>query len=160
MDKLRLVMSGVMLTVALGGLPACGESDDVRDDQATDNVAEKHERAAGKHDAGATKPSAAKDIVSIAVADGRFKTLAKALTDAKLVETLQGKGPFTVFAPTDAAFEALGQATLGALTTSRTTWSRPTCRPPRSRPVRPRPPAGCRRSCRSRAPPSRSTTPP
>ena len=59
--------------------------------------------------------------MSIAVADGRFTTLAKALTNAKLVETLQGAGPFTVFAPTDAAFEALGQETLGKLTTEQLT---------------------------------------
>lgn len=44
------------------------------------------------------------DIVSTALADGRFGTLGKLLTEAKLLETLQGKGPFTVFAPTDEAF--------------------------------------------------------
>nr|MCU0255339.1 fasciclin domain-containing protein [Vicinamibacterales bacterium] len=40
-----------------------------------------------------------KDIVDTAVAAGNFKTLAKLLTDAGLVETLKGAGPFTVFAP-------------------------------------------------------------
>jgi len=53
-----------------------------------------------------------KDIVDTAVADGRFKTLATALTAAGLVETLKGKGPFTVFAPTDDAFAKLPKATL------------------------------------------------
>ncbi|HYW49669.1 MAG TPA: fasciclin domain-containing protein, partial [Gemmatimonadaceae bacterium] len=48
--------------------------------------------------------AAGKDIVETAVAAGTFNTLAKALTAAGLVETLKGKGPFTVFAPTDAAF--------------------------------------------------------
>ena len=47
-------------------------------------------------------------IVDIAVADGRFTTLVAALQAADLVETLQGDGPFTVFAPTDEAFAALG----------------------------------------------------
>jgi len=42
----------------------------------------------------------AKDIVETAVAAGNFKTLATALTAAGLVDTLKGKGPFTVFAPT------------------------------------------------------------
>ena len=44
----------------------------------------------------------AKDIVDTAVAAGQFKTLATALQAAGLIETLKGKGPFTVFAPTDA----------------------------------------------------------
>jgi uncharacterized surface protein with fasciclin (FAS1) repeats len=48
-----------------------------------------------------------KDIVDTAVAAGTFKTLAAALQAAGLVETLKGKGPFTVFAPTDAAFAKL-----------------------------------------------------
>ena len=46
-------------------------------------------------------------IVDIAVADENFSTLVAALTEAELVETLQGEGPFTVFAPTDAAFADL-----------------------------------------------------
>jgi uncharacterized surface protein with fasciclin (FAS1) repeats len=56
-----------------------------------------------------------KDIVETAVAAGTFNTLAKALTAAGLIETLKGKGPFTVFAPTDAAFAKLPAATLAAL---------------------------------------------
>ena len=47
-----------------------------------------------------------------AVAAGKFKTLAAALTAADLVETLKGKGPFTVFAPTDEAFGKLPKGTL------------------------------------------------
>jgi uncharacterized surface protein with fasciclin (FAS1) repeats len=57
---------------------------------------------------GAGRASAqAQDIVETAVAAGSFTTLAKALTEAGLVETLKGAGPFTVFAPTDAAFAKL-----------------------------------------------------
>jgi uncharacterized surface protein with fasciclin (FAS1) repeats len=62
-----------------------------------------------------TEPAAAQTIVDVAVADGRFTTLATALTEADLVETLQGEGPFTVFAPTDEAFAALPDGTLEAL---------------------------------------------
>jgi len=57
----------------------------------------------------------AKDLVDTAVAAGNFKTLATALTAAGLVDTLKGKGPFTVFAPTDAAFAKIPKADLDAL---------------------------------------------
>jgi uncharacterized surface protein with fasciclin (FAS1) repeats len=57
----------------------------------------------------------AKDIVDTAVAAGNFKTLATALQAAGLIETLKGKGPFTVFAPTDAAFAKVPKADLDAL---------------------------------------------
>lgn len=55
------------------------------------------------------------DIVDTAVKAGSFKTLAAALTAADLVKTLKGKGPFTVFAPTDEAFAKLPKATLDDL---------------------------------------------
>ena len=55
------------------------------------------------------------DIVDIASTDGNFTTLTAALGAADLVETLQGPGPFTVFAPTDAAFAALPAGTLESL---------------------------------------------
>jgi uncharacterized surface protein with fasciclin (FAS1) repeats len=56
-----------------------------------------------------------KDIVETATAAGSFKTLAKALEAADLVDTLKGKGPYTVFAPTDEAFARLPAATLNDL---------------------------------------------
>ena len=52
------------------------------------------------------------DIVDTAVAAGSFNTLDAALTAAGLVETLKGEGPFTVFAPTDAAFAGLPAGTV------------------------------------------------
>ena len=58
------------------------------------------------------KPSPSKDIVDTAVAAGSFKTLATALQAAGLVDTLKGKGPFTVFAPTDEAFAKLPPGTV------------------------------------------------
>ncbi|MBK9375536.1 MAG: fasciclin domain-containing protein [Holophagales bacterium] len=57
----------------------------------------------------------AKDIVDTAVAAGSFNTLATALKAAGLVDTLKGKGPFTVFAPTDDAFKKLPAGTLEKL---------------------------------------------
>jgi transforming growth factor-beta-induced protein len=62
----------------------------------------------------ATNPKKA-DIVDTAVAAGSFKTLAAALGAANLVDTLKGKGPFTVFAPTDAAFAKLPKGTVESL---------------------------------------------
>lgn len=58
---------------------------------------------------------AAKDIVKTAIKAGNFKTLVTALKAADLVKTLKGKGPFTVFAPTDEAFAKIPKADLDAL---------------------------------------------
>jgi uncharacterized surface protein with fasciclin (FAS1) repeats len=62
----------------------------------------------------------AKDIVDTAVAAGDFKTLAVALEKAGLIDTLKGKGPFTVFAPTDAAFAKVPKKDLDALLADKT----------------------------------------
>lgn len=59
--------------------------------------------------------SAGKDIVDTAASAGNFTTLVAAVKAAGLVETLRGEGPFTVFAPTDAAFAALPDGTLDSL---------------------------------------------
>ncbi|MBE9196045.1 MULTISPECIES: fasciclin domain-containing protein [Synechocystis] len=55
------------------------------------------------------------NIVEIAVADDRFSTLVTAVTAANLVDVLQSPGPFTVFAPTDAAFAKLPPGTITTL---------------------------------------------
>jgi len=55
------------------------------------------------------------DIVETAIAAGSFKTLVKAVDAAGLVQTLKGKGPFTVFAPTDDAFAKLPKGTVESL---------------------------------------------
>src|SRR3954467_4595394 len=65
--------------------------------------------------AAATSLAFAADIVETAVSAGQFKTLVTALKEANLVDTLKGKGPFTVFAPTDEAFAKLPAGTLDAL---------------------------------------------
>jgi uncharacterized surface protein with fasciclin (FAS1) repeats len=56
-----------------------------------------------------------KNIVETAVADGRFTTLVAAVQAAGLADTLSGQGPFTVFAPTDAAFAKLPAGTVATL---------------------------------------------
>ena len=60
-------------------------------------------------------PAAANTIVDIAVGDERFSTLVAAVSAAGLVETLQGPGPFTVYAPVNAAFAALPEGTVETL---------------------------------------------
>jgi uncharacterized surface protein with fasciclin (FAS1) repeats len=67
--------------------------------------------SAGHHE----KKAGSKDIVDTAVAAGQFQTLAAALEAADLVGTLKGDGPFTVFAPTDAAFAKLPAGTVESL---------------------------------------------
>lgn len=62
-----------------------------------------------------TTPAFAADIVDTAVAAGSFKTLVEAVKAAGLVETLKGKGPFTVFAPSDEAFAKIPKDKLDAL---------------------------------------------
>lgn len=61
------------------------------------------------------KKAASNTIVDVATANGSFKTLTAALEAADLVEVLQGDGPFTVFAPTDAAFAKLPKGTVEML---------------------------------------------
>jgi len=69
----------------------------------------------GYSSAASVAPAAQADIVDTAVAAGQFKTLAKALTEAGLIDTLKGPGPYTVFAPTDAAFAKIPADQLNAL---------------------------------------------
>lgn len=84
-------------------------------------VAMSHMAEAGKKCPGtsvktvALNKAAKSDIVDTAVGAGSFKTLATALKAAGLVETLKGKGPFTVFAPTDEAFSKLPAGTVASL---------------------------------------------
>ena len=63
----------------------------------------------------ASAHAAETDIVETAIAAGQFKTLATALDRAGLVSTLKGQGPYTVFAPTDAAFAKLPAGTVDNL---------------------------------------------
>ena len=63
----------------------------------------------------AATPAAKRDIVDTAVSAGSFKTLTAAIQAAGLTDTLKGKGPFTVFAPTDEAFAKLPAGTVDNL---------------------------------------------
>ncbi len=109
--------AGVIGASALIGFPAWAHiNSNTRVANATQaqQVAGNVKTAASPAPTGASPaPTAAgKDIVAIASGDAQFKTLTKALGSAGLVTTLQGKGPFTVFAPTDAAFAALPKGTV------------------------------------------------
>lgn len=66
-------------------------------------------------DTASTSCAAGKDIVALASGAENFKTLVAAVKAAGLVETLQGEGPFTVFAPTDEAFAKLPAGTVESL---------------------------------------------
>ncbi|MDA0705817.1 MAG: fasciclin domain-containing protein [Proteobacteria bacterium] len=72
--------------------------------------AEHHKTADTEHHK--TADTKTLDIVDTAIGAGQFNTLAAALTAADLVATLKGEGPFTVFAPTDAAFAKLPEGTV------------------------------------------------
>ncbi len=92
MRKVKLVALALVASIAF---TACGsDSANTEEAMTEESVVETETVAAG-------------DIVAVAVATEGFSTLVAALTAAGLVETLQGEGPFTVFAPTDAAFAAL-----------------------------------------------------
>jgi uncharacterized surface protein with fasciclin (FAS1) repeats len=71
--------------------------------------------AAAVAPAGAENTAQKKNLVQTAAATGQFKTLATLLTKAGLVRTLERPGPYTVFAPTDAAFAKVPKSTVNAL---------------------------------------------
>ncbi|WP_415774791.1 fasciclin domain-containing protein [Sneathiella sp. P13V-1] len=89
--------SGVFVAIALAtGLAACAQSN------ANETAMQKDQMAKA-------------DIVDTAVSAGKFNTLVAAVKAADLVETLKSPGPFTVFAPTDAAFDKLPAGTVETL---------------------------------------------
>lgn len=99
--KLKLIALLAVLSLVLA---ACADSEDASADTvATDTTVATETTEAMEDDDMAESNT----IVDIAVADGRFDTLVAAVTEAGLVETLSGEGPFTVLAPTDDAFAAL-----------------------------------------------------
>ena len=100
---MRKAIAGI--AVALVMLSACG----------SDGAESTEETVTEETVAEATEMTEAGDIVAVASSTDGFGTLVAALTAAGLVETLQGAGPFTVFAPTDAAFAALPAGLLDKL---------------------------------------------
>ena len=100
MRKVKLVALALVASIAF---TACGSDSATTEEAVTEETVVE------------TETAAAGDIVAVAVATEGFSTLVAALTAAGLVETLQGEGPFTVFAPTDAAFAALPEGLLEKL---------------------------------------------
>lgn len=106
--KLKLISLLAILSLVVA---ACGESESASADTvSTDTtVAATETTEAMEEDDDMAESNT---IVDIAVADGRFDTLVTAVTEAGLVDTLSGEGPFTVLAPTDDAFAALPEGLL------------------------------------------------
>ncbi len=105
----KLTIAAVAVAAALT-LAACSSSSD--DTAATPAASES---AAAAEPSMASEAPMAGDIIEVASTTDGFATLTAAVTAAGLVETLQGEGPFTVFAPTDEAFAALPAGVLDAL---------------------------------------------
>lgn len=93
-------------------LAACGDTEEATTDEP---AATETSMAEETMTASPSETMAGDDIVATAQAAGSFTTLVTAVEAAGLVETLQGEGPYTVFAPDDAAFETLPAGTLDTL---------------------------------------------
>ena len=103
MDMKKALLLGLCIPALAFGVAACSD-DDSSDDTTTEQVEE-----------APAEDGASLDIVETAQATPELTTLVDALLAAELVETLQGDGPFTVFAPTNDAFAALPPAELERL---------------------------------------------
>ncbi|UUY03646.1 fasciclin domain-containing protein [Svornostia abyssi] len=103
MRSSRLAVFAALPVLALG-VAACGDDED-----------ESASTTAAPAETQTTEMAASEDIVALASGNDDLSTLVTAVTAADLVETLQGDGPFTVFAPTNEAFEALPAGTLDDL---------------------------------------------
>ena len=99
MTKSLLKFMAALLTLSLLAV-ACGSDSDTSSESVADD-------APASEEAAAEEPGT---IVDVAVGAGVFNTLVAAVTEAGLVDTLSGEGPFTVFAPTDEAFAAALEA--------------------------------------------------
>jgi uncharacterized surface protein with fasciclin (FAS1) repeats len=108
----------LVLCLGLVAAACSDDSDDSADAETDETTATTEAESTDTSESNMTDSSESaptSDIVDTAVAAGDFTTLATALEAAGLVETLKGEGPYTVFAPTDAAFEALPPGTLDQL---------------------------------------------
>ena len=102
----------MLITASLSSLllVSCGGEAEKTAEATTETVAEMP-----KEDTTAIAAPAPKDVVDIAIGSADHSTLVPAVTAASLVETLKGAGPFTIFAPTNAAFAALPAGTVDGL---------------------------------------------
>jgi uncharacterized surface protein with fasciclin (FAS1) repeats len=111
------IFTVIALSLAIAGFAGsaaadnCGSGSAKSGDQATMKAKASYKDAEKKD----TEKAVTADIVTTAISAGSFKTLVTAVKAAGLVETLQGEGPFTVFAPTDDAFAALPEGTVESL---------------------------------------------
>lgn len=112
--RVRLGSAALTLT-ALVGLSACGSHGPNGSDAATTTAAPTTAPAVTTTTEAVPPTTVPVDIVATALTAGVFTELAGLVTDAGLVDTLRGTGPFTVFAPTDDAFGKLPLATLHAV---------------------------------------------
>ncbi|MBX3379141.1 MAG: fasciclin domain-containing protein [Phycisphaeraceae bacterium] len=103
------------MTMASGGTWALGDGCSSSSDGRSGEQKVTITRAAHQRDDKSGVHGSEKDIIETAAGAGKFKTLYAAIEAAGLVETLKGSGPFTVFAPTDEAFEKLGTGTVEEL---------------------------------------------
>jgi transforming growth factor-beta-induced protein len=111
MNKIFTVPTLLLAAVSLGTIAtACGSDNS--------STAQPNGDPAGTMSHAGSNPTSSKDIVDTAIANGNFKTLVAAVQGAGLEGTLRGPGPFTVFAPTDAAFEKLPNFLLTQLVTA------------------------------------------
>jgi uncharacterized surface protein with fasciclin (FAS1) repeats len=104
--KRHLAIAAIVPALALGAA-ACG-SDDEGNGSSGSGAATSQEQAPSTQ-------QTAQDVVALAQDTPTLSTLVTAVSSAKLVDTLQGKGPFTVFAPTNAAFDKLGDQQVQSL---------------------------------------------
>ena len=105
MNRRMLAVATCGAGLALG-VSACGDDDE--EPAAASGAAASEQRAPAQESGG-------QDIVALAQSNPNLTTLVDAVTAADLGPTLQGKGPYTVFAPTNEAFDAVGQKTLDEL---------------------------------------------
>ncbi|OJF91160.1 fasciclin domain-containing protein [Alkalibacterium sp. 20] len=103
-ELLKKLQLGVISLAAVGLFAGCATDDNMEEDPMDEDTTMEEDPM----DEDTTmEETAEEDIVGIAQGNPDFSILVSALQEAELVETLQGEGPFTVFAPTDAAFENL-----------------------------------------------------
>jgi transforming growth factor-beta-induced protein len=107
---------GTFLLVAVAGLLGCTSPKDESSDAQPEDGSSERASSDSSSENSSTKAKPAgeqpQDIVDTAIAAGDFSTLAAALQAGELIETLKSEGPFTVFAPTDAAFAKLPEGTV------------------------------------------------
>ena len=105
----KVIALGAIVSLGLVAT-ACGDDDSTATEDTTamtEETTAPADTTAPAETAAPTEEAAAQTIVDIAAGNPDFSTLVELLTTAGLVDTLKGEGPFTVFAPTNAAFEAL-----------------------------------------------------